>query len=75
MLRHWGRVLLLGGVIAALASAAPALLIWLLPGLEEGFFGLVAVLLTLTVTPLAVLFASAGAILLLVAVLRRDSSA
>lgn len=68
---HWGRVLLLGGVIAALASVAPAVLVWLLPGLDQGFFGLVAVLLTLGVTPLALLFASAGAILLLLAVLRR----
>jgi hypothetical protein len=67
--------MLLGGVIAALASAAPAVLIWLLPGLDQGFFGLVAVLLALSVTPLAVLAASAGAILLLVAVLRRDPSA
>ena len=72
---HWGRVLLLGGVIAALASVAPAMLVWLLPGLDQGFFGLVAVLLTLGVTPLALLFASAGAILLLVAVLRRGPSA
>lgn len=67
--------MLLGGVIAALASLAPAALIWVLPGLDQGFFGLVAVLLTLGVTPLAVLFASAGAILLLVAVVRRDPSA
>jgi hypothetical protein len=67
--------MLLGGVIAALASAAPAVLMWLLPGLDQGFFGIVAVLLTLTVTPLAVLFAGAGAILLLVAALRRDPSA
>jgi hypothetical protein len=67
--------MLLGGVIAALASTVPAVLIWLLPGLDQGFFGIVAVLLTLTVTPLAVLFASAGAILLLVAALRRGPSA
>lgn len=67
--------MLLGGVIAALASLAPAALIWVLPGLDQGFFGLLAVLLTLGVTPLALLFASAGAILLLVAVLRRDRSA
>ena len=66
--------MLLGGVIAALASLAPAALIWVLPGLDQGIFGLLAVLLTLGVTPLAVLFASAGAILLLVAVLRRDPS-
>lgn len=67
--------MVLGGGIAALASLAPAALIWVLPGLDQGFFGLVAILLTLSVTPLAVLFASAGAILLLVAVLRRDPSA
>ena len=67
--------MLLGGVIAALASLAPAALIWVLPGLDQGIFGLLAVLLTLGVTPLALLFASAGAILLLVAVLRRDPSA
>lgn len=67
--------MLLGGVIAALASLVPAALIWMLPGLDQGIFGLLAVLLTLGVTPLAVLFASAGAILLLVAVLRRDPSA
>jgi energy-converting hydrogenase Eha subunit C len=69
-----GRGLLLGGGIAALASATPALLIWLLPGLGEGFFGVLAIMLTLSVTPLAVLIASVGAILLLVAVLRRDRS-
>lgn len=71
---RWGRVLLIWGAIMAAASFAPALLILWAPGLQEGFFGLVAALLTLTVTPLGVLIASVGAILLLVAAVRRDRS-
>lgn len=67
----WGRKLLFFGVMMVLLSAAPAALITLLPGLEEGFFGTVAILLTLTVTPLGVMIASAGAILLLVAAVKR----
>ena len=42
------------------------------PIYSDGFFGLVAALLSLSVTPLGVLVASAGAILLLLAALRRD---
>lgn len=71
-LRRWGYGLLLWGLVAAVASFAPALLLGALPGLELGFVNLLATLLTLTVTPLAVAVASVGAILLLVAVLRRD---
>jgi hypothetical protein len=66
-------MLLFGGLMA-LVSAAPALLIYAFPLLGDGFFGIVAILLTLTVTPLGLVIASVGAILLLVAVLKRGRS-
>ena len=68
---HWGRRFLVFGVLMALISATPALLLTQLPWLDDGFFGTVAIMLLLTVTPLGVAVASAGAILLLVAVVRR----
>ena len=68
-----GRTILVWGAAASLLSAAPALaLLALPPSLGAGFFGLLAIMLTLTVLPLAVLVASAGALLLLFAALRRD---
>ena len=70
-MKHWGWRLLAFGVAMTLLSALPAAAIYLLPVLGDGFFGTVAILLTVTVTPLGVVVASAGAILLLVAVLRR----
>ena len=70
-MRKWGRLLLVWGLLGALASFAPALLLmW--TRADGGFLGTVAVLLTVTVTPLFAVTASVGAILLLVAVLRRD---
>lgn len=72
---HWGRGLLIWSMIAAIVSVAPAIILSQLPPIYgEGFFGLVAVLLTFSVTPLAVLGASVGAILLLVAAWRRGRS-
>lgn len=68
---HWGRRFLVFGSLMALISATPALLVMLWPWLDDGFFGTVAIMLTLTVAPLGVLVASAGAILLLVAAVRR----
>lgn len=71
----WGRTLLIWGIVGALLSAAPALILAQLPPpYSEGFIGLVAALLSLSVTPLAVAAASAGAILLLVAALKRGRS-
>ena len=67
----WGRRFLIFGVLMTLISATPALLIMLVPELGDGFFGTVAIMLTLTVAPLGVIVASAGAILLLVAAVRR----
>ena len=71
-LMRWGRLLLVWGVVMAIASFAPALLLSVLPGFEAEFLRLLATMLTLTVTPLGVIIASVGAILLLVAVVRRD---
>lgn len=68
----WGRRFLVFGVLMTLISATPALLIMLLPSMGEGFFGTVAIMLMLTVAPLGVIVASAGAILLLVAAVRRS---
>lgn len=68
----WGRALLLWGLVATLLSAAPALSLSVLPPeFGAGFFGLLAIMLSLSVAPLAAVIASVGALLLLVAVLRR----
>ena len=67
----WGRRLLIFGVAMALISATPALLVMLFPPLGDGFLGTLAIMLTLTVTPLGVAIASVGAILALVRALRR----
>lgn len=72
-LMKWGRGLLVWGLVAALLSAAPMLLLTVAPSaLSEGFLGTLALMLGVSVTPLAIVVASVGAILLLVAVLRRD---
>ena len=71
MLLLWGRGLLLAGLVGAAASAAPALLLATMPTFDPGFFGLVATLLALSVTPLMLVVASAGAILLLAGAVRR----
>ena len=68
----WGRMLLVGGIAGLAVSLAPIALIgWLAPNLE-GFVAALAVLLSLSVAPLAAVVASVGAILLLVWVVRRD---
>ena len=67
-----GRGLLVGGLIATLISAAPAILLGILPpALSQGLFGVIAAMLVLTVTPLAVVVFSAGAVLLLLGLWRR----
>jgi hypothetical protein len=69
----WGRGLFVWGLIAAVVSAAPAGLLMLLPAeFGSGFLGLLAIMLSISVTPLALVAASAGAILLLAAAFRRD---
>jgi hypothetical protein len=71
VLLFWGRGLFVGGVVAALLSVTPALILSQLPrAIGDSFYGLVAELLLVMVTPLALLFASAGAILLLIALFR-----
>ncbi len=68
----WGRGLFVGGLVALVLSTAPALILSQLPPrFSDTFFGPLAGLLLLTVAPLALLFASAGAILLLVVLFRR----
>jgi hypothetical protein len=67
----WGRGLTFWGLVAALAAVAPAVLLsFMPPELSAGFVGLVALLLTLSVAPIAAMVASVGVILLLLAVLR-----
>lgn len=72
---EWGRRLSITGIVMALLSAAPALLTWLLPTLGEGFLGTLAIMLTLTVTPIGVVFLSAGVILLLAGLWQRRARA
>lgn len=68
---NWGRRITIFGVLMAIISATPALLIYAFPLLGDGFFGTVALLLTVTVTPLGVVVASAGVFLQLLAAVRR----
>lgn len=68
---YLGRGLLVGGLIATLLAGAPALLLQVIPALDSGFISVLAVMLLLTVLPLAVLFASVGAVLLLWGLVRR----
>ena len=72
-LRAWGKGLLLWGLVAALLSATPALILSLLPAeLSDGLLGTTAALLTFSVTPMMLIVASVGVILWLVAAARRD---
>ena len=73
-LMFWARGLLVWGLVGLAGSLGPALLLNALPALDTGFFGTVAVLLTITVAPFAALSVSVGAILLLVALWRRGRS-
>lgn len=74
-LLHWGRGLLLWGTVAALATLVPTLLVSFgPPGLFAGIFELIAILLLFSVLPLAVGVAGVGALLVLVALLRRRHS-
>jgi hypothetical protein len=73
-LLFWGRGLFVGGLVGALLSLGPYLVLTKLPGVDPGLFGTLAALLTVTVAPLAILALSVGAILLLVALLRRGRS-
>ena len=74
-LSQWGRGLLIWGMFAVLAAVAPTLLLSLLPpDMLSGVVELIAILLLFSVLPLAAVVASAGALLLLVAVLRRRDS-
>ena len=67
-----GRGLFIGGLVALVLSAAPAIILGLLPpALSDSVFGTVAALLLLTVVPLAALVASGGALLLLLGWLQR----
>ncbi len=72
-LMKWGRGLLIFGLAAAVVTLLPVLVVdYALPGLRHGIFGIIALLLAFSVTPLAMIVASVGAILLLVALVRRD---
>jgi hypothetical protein len=73
-LMFWARGLLIWGLVGLAASLGPALLLTALSGLDGGFFGVLAVMLTFTVAPIAALSVSAGVILLLVALFRRGRS-
>lgn len=72
MLMFWGRGLAIGGLVALILSAGPALLLSLLPaGAGENFFGTLAALLSLTIAPLSLVAFSVGVLLVLLARLRR----
>jgi hypothetical protein len=67
--------LLLWGLGIAALSFAPALLLTVLPpAWGDNLLGTIAILISLSITPLAVIIASAGAILLLVSAVFRGRS-
>jgi hypothetical protein len=67
-----GRGLFIGGLVALALSAAPAMILGVLPpALSDSFLGTLAGLLLLTIVPLAAITASAGVLLLLLGWLRR----
>lgn len=67
-----GRGLVVGGLFALVLSAAPAVLLSLLPAaLSNSFFGTLGALLLLTVTPLSAVAVSVGVLLLLLGWLAR----
>jgi hypothetical protein len=71
-LTFFGRGLFIGGLVALVLAAAPAVILSFLPApLSDSFFGTLAGLLLLTIVPLAVVFASVGALLLLLGWLRQ----
>ena len=68
----FGRGLFIGGLVALLLSAAPAIILGLLPPtLSDSVFGTLAGMLLLTIVPLSAIVASAGALLLLLGWLRQ----
>jgi hypothetical protein len=75
VLLFWGRGLFVGGLAGLAAAVLPSLVLLLLPALAQGsVLGILSVLLLLSVGPLAALSLSAGAILLVLAWLRRPRS-
>jgi hypothetical protein len=67
-----GRGLFIGGLIAVILAATPAIILSFLPApLSDSFFGTLAGLLLLTIVPLAAFAASVGALLLLLGWLRQ----
>jgi hypothetical protein len=73
VLLFWGRGLFVGGLIGLLVSLLPSGLLLLFPVLAQsaGVLAVIAVMLVFSVAPLAVLSLSVGAILLILAALRR----
>ena len=73
MLLLWGRALLIGGLIGLAVSFLPAIALTALPAAmaDDPFLVAVVLLLSLSVGPLAILATSAGAILLLLWMVRR----
>ncbi|MGV3650715.1 MAG: hypothetical protein ACO1OK_04775 [Devosia sp.] len=72
-LMRWGNGLMLWGLVAVLVALAPAVMLGLLPPeLGEGFLGLLAALLSLSVAPLAALVVVTGVLLWLAGRLRGD---
>ena len=72
-MKRWGRLLLVGGFAGTILGLAPMLLLtWLAPSYAGGFVGALAVLMMLSVAPLAALTAAVGLVLMLIAFVRRD---
>lgn len=71
----WGRGLLLWGLVATLVALTPMLVLSVLPeSVGAGFFGLLAIMLALSVAPLGAVIAAVGAVLLLIGLWNRARS-
>lgn len=71
-LMRWAKLFLVGGLLLAVGAALPGLLLTVLPpAFSQGVFGLIAIMLSLSLMPFGVLVAAVGLILLAVALVRR----
>jgi hypothetical protein len=72
MFMFWGRGLAIGGLIGLVIGLGPAAILVVLPAsASDSFWGILAVLLSLSVAPISAVVLSAGVLLLLFGLLRR----
>jgi hypothetical protein len=74
-LMRWAKLLVVSGLLLLAGGALPALLLMVLPpGFAQGFFALVAFLLSVSLAPFGAVVAVTGAIMAGLAALRRGGA-